>query len=135
MVLPRIPVFSGVSIGNNGAEEFEIVAVGPQSDLPDIPLGAMSSGDFSVAGAFASIGTPRLVGFSLLRLVPSPTSGGGNLLLFWLRTVRVVSVQATTDLTAPGSWTTLSVQPAGNGETMSVTLPTTGPQRFFRHRY
>ncbi len=136
VILPRIPVFSGVSVGSDGTEEFEIVEVGPQTDLPgNIPAEAMSGGEFSVAGAFVSIGTLRVLGFNELRLVPSPAPSGGNLMLSWPTTVRVISVQATADLAAPGSWASLPVQPVVNGETTSVTLPVTGSQRFFRLRY
>jgi hypothetical protein len=132
--LPRIPVFAGVSLGNNGVEDFEIDLVGPQGDLPD-QWETMSSGEFTVSGAFVSIGIPQLVGFYELRLIPSPAPGGGGLVIAWPKTVRAVSVQATTDLAAPGSWTTLPIQPVTDGDTMRVTLPITGPQRFFRLRH
>lgn len=132
---PRIPVFTGSSFGLIDTDEVEVIAVGPQDDIPDIPAEAMSGGEFSVSGAFVSIGTPQLVGFYELRLVPSPALGGNDLVIAWPKTVRAVSVQAATDLAAPGSWTTLPVQPVTDGDTMRVTVPITGPQRFFRLRY
>lgn len=129
VILPRIPVFTGVSVGSNGAQEPRF-DVGPQTDLPgNIPADAMSGGEFSVAGSFVSIDTLRVAGFNELRLVPSLAFGGGNFMLSWTRTVRGVFVQASTDL---DSWSTLFGRPVVNGEMMSVTLPTTGPERFFR---
>jgi hypothetical protein len=132
-ILPRILAFSGTSIGSDGAEDFEIVAVGPPEDSPDLQT-EMSGGEFAVSGAFVSIGTPRLAGFNELRLVPAPISGGTHLVVSWPTTVRVISVQATTNLAAPGSWTTLPVAPVVDGQTTSVTLPVSGPQRFYRLR-
>jgi hypothetical protein len=131
--LPRIPVFTGASFGSDGTDNFEIISVGPQDDFPEIPE-AMSGGEFAVGGAFVSIGALRLVGFNEFRLVPALAPGGGGLVVSWPRTVRVVAVQATTNVAAPGSWMTLPVQPSTSGETMSVTHPTTGPQRFYRLR-
>jgi hypothetical protein len=55
VILPGIPVFSGASVGSNGAEDFEIVAVGPQDDLPGFEGEAMSGGEFRVSGDFVSI--------------------------------------------------------------------------------
>lgn len=132
--LPRISVFAGVSFGNNGEEDFEVAAVGPQEDLPD-QWEAMTSGEFSVVGAFVSIGTPQLVGFYELRLLPSSPPGSGNLVISWPTTVRAVSVQATTNLGRPDSWTTLSVPQENRGEMTSVTLPLGERQSFFRLRY
>ncbi|MCI0533612.1 MAG: LamG domain-containing protein [Verrucomicrobiales bacterium] len=54
VTLTAIAVFSGVSAGSNGADDFEIVAVGPQEDLPDLQL-VMSGGEFQVSGEFVSL--------------------------------------------------------------------------------
>jgi hypothetical protein len=97
VLLPRIPAFTGASIGSDGAETFEIAAGGAQEDLLEFQS-AMSGGEFAVAGEFVSIGAPRLAGFNELRIAPSPMAGGGNLELSWPSTVRVVAVEATTDL-------------------------------------
>jgi hypothetical protein len=136
---PHIQVFTGASIGIFGNDDIEIIAVRPQEYIPEIPQAeapdTMSGGGYSVSGAFVSIGTPKLVGFCEFRLASSRASGGSELVISWPRTVRTVSVETTTALGAPGSWTTLAVQPVANGEIMSVTLPLTGQQQFFRLRY
>ena len=53
VILPGIPSFTGASRGDSGSDEFEIVAVGPQEDLPF--NGEMAGGDYRISGQFASV--------------------------------------------------------------------------------
>lgn len=68
--LPGIPSFSGASLGDNGPDEFEVVAVGPQEDLPVIDTAMMSGGEFQVAGEFVAV-----TGEARGRLLPSRSIG------------------------------------------------------------
>lgn len=77
VILPGIPSFVGVSVGGTGTSEFEVVAVGPQTDLPEVPE-AMSGGEYSMTGHFTSLvsvtGTPPML--------PNSTSFDGSPLGF-----------------------------------------------------
>jgi hypothetical protein len=74
---PEIRPFEGVNMSTSSGEGYEIIAVGPQDDFPDIPA-AMSGGDFEMSGEFVSLSMPGSTGMIEPPTLPRSTFFDGS---------------------------------------------------------
>jgi hypothetical protein len=109
-----------------------------KSDGNVVAWGYNDNGQSTVPVALSNVVAIAAGGFHSLALVvlPAPTLqaqiSGNNVILSWPIWAQNFSLQATTNLTDPGSWTTLADVPVIVNQQYTVTNPVVGGQRFYR---
>ena len=89
--------------------------------------GALTNAGYSLKGDFSSIGLVQTAGAPLLRIIAS----GANAILAWPDPSTGFTLQSTPAI-APANWTDVAQPAVVVGNEKTVTVPATGPYRFYR---
>ena len=89
--------------------------------------GALTNAGYSFKGAFVSVGLVQTTGAPLLRIIGS----GANAILAWPDPSTGFTLQSTPAI-APANWTDVAQPVVVVGNEKTVTVPATGPYRFYR---
>lgn len=106
----------------------------PNSDGA-FPTGPLISSDNTLYGTAAcggKSGSGAVLAISLLSTRLAIMPSGANVTLFWPANDASFTLQSTTDLASPASWTAVPQAPVVVNGQNSVTLPVSGTKRFFR---
>ena len=114
-----------VALRNDGT----VVAWGDSgSGQPSVPVGL--SGVTAIAASYSH--TVALVGTGALTLTITTISGANNVNLSWPDTATGFRVESAVSLTPQLTWNNVTATFQTNGGSISIVLPITGTQKFYR---
>jgi uncharacterized delta-60 repeat protein len=117
--------FNGASNGNDSPQSKQSLALGPNGSV--YVTGASDAGVNGTAYDFLTVkyAPPPL----LLTIVPTPTNA---VVISWPSSATGFSLQASTNLSLVNGWSTVAATRSTNNSSISLALPATGSQKFFR---